>query len=153
MNCTCQASLSLSLFKHRSFELMVAIQPSHPLLPPSPLALNFPQHQSFQWVDSASSGQSIGASTLASVLLVNPWLISFRIDWFNLLAVQRTVKSLHQCHSSKPSIHRCSVFFKVNVTGVNVYKVLEQCLHTMYYRSVCCFFFFLMTWSPLSFSI
>ena len=40
-------------------------------------------------------------------------LISFRIDWFDLLAVQGTVKSLLQHHSSKASILRCSAFFVV----------------------------------------
>ena len=40
-------------------------------------------------------------------------LISFRIDWFDLLAVQVTLKSLLQQHSSKASILRCSVFFMV----------------------------------------
>ena len=48
----------------------------------------------------ASGGQSIGASASASVLPV----ISFRIDWFDLLAVQGTLKSLLQHHSSKASI-------------------------------------------------
>ena len=38
-------------------------------------------------------------------------LISFRIDWFDLLAVQGTLKSLLQHHSSKPSILQCSTFF------------------------------------------
>ena len=38
-------------------------------------------------------------------------LISFRIDWFDLFAVQETLKSLFQHHSSKASILRCSVFF------------------------------------------
>ena len=49
-----------------------AIQPSHPLLPPSPLALNLSQHQSFpmSWLFS-SGGQSIGASASASVLPMN----------------------------------------------------------------------------------
>ena len=51
----------------------------------------------------ASGGQSIGA--LASVLLIEyAGLISFRIDWFDFLAVQGTVKSLLQHHSSKASI-------------------------------------------------
>ena len=45
-----------------------------------------------------SGGQSIGASASASVLTM---LISFRIDWFDLLAVQGTLKSLLQHHSSK----------------------------------------------------
>ena len=42
-------------------------------------------------------------------------LISFRIDWFDLLAVHRTLKSLLQHHSSKASILRCSVFFMVQL--------------------------------------
>ena len=43
-------------------------------------------------------------------------LISFRIDWFDLLAVQRTLKSLLQHHSSKASTLQCSVFFTVQVS-------------------------------------
>ena len=43
-------------------------------------------------------------------------LISFRIDWFDLLAVQRTLKSLLQHHSSKESILQCSAFFMVQLT-------------------------------------
>ena len=42
-----------------------------------------------------------------------PGLISFRMDWLNLLAVQGTLKSLLQHHSSKASILRCSAFFTV----------------------------------------
>ena len=43
-------------------------------------------------------------------------LISFRIDWFDLLAVQRTLKSLLQHHSSKASILQCSAFFMVQLS-------------------------------------
>ena len=43
-------------------------------------------------------------------------LISFRIDWFDLLAVQGTLKSLLQHHSPKPSIIQCSAFFLVQLT-------------------------------------
>ena len=43
-------------------------------------------------------------------------LISFRIDWFDLLAVQRTLKSLLQHHSSKASILQCSSFFMVQIS-------------------------------------
>ena len=43
-------------------------------------------------------------------------LISFRIDWFDLLAVQGTLKSLLQHHSSKASILLCSVFFVVQLS-------------------------------------
>ena len=43
-------------------------------------------------------------------------LISFRMDWLDLLAVQGTLKSLLQHHSSKASIHRCSAFFIVQLS-------------------------------------
>ena len=43
-------------------------------------------------------------------------LISFRIDWFDLLAIQRTLRSLLQHHSSKASILWCSVFFMVQLS-------------------------------------
>ena len=46
----------------------------------------------------------------------HPGLISFRIDWLGLLAVQRTLKSLLQYHSSKASILRCSIFFIVQLS-------------------------------------
>ena len=46
----------------------------------------------------------------------HPGLISFRMDWLDLLAVQGTLKSLFQHHSSKASILRCSAFFTVQLT-------------------------------------
>ena len=46
----------------------------------------------------------------------HPGLISFRMDWLDLLAVQGTLKSLLQHHSSKPSILRCSAFFTVQLS-------------------------------------
>ena len=51
-----------------------------------------------------SGGQSIGVSALTSVLPINSELISFRMDWLDLLAVQGTLKSLLQNDSSKASI-------------------------------------------------
>ena len=45
-----------------------------------------------------------------------PWLISFRMDWLDLLAVQGTLKSLLQHHSSKASILRHSAFFTVQLS-------------------------------------
>ena len=90
-----------------------AIQPFNPLLPPSPLALNLSQHQGlFQWVGSfpmswffASGGQNIGTFSFSNSLS-NEYsgLISFWIDWFDLLAIQGTLKSLLQHHISKASI-------------------------------------------------
>ena len=46
--------------------------------------------------------------------------ISFRIDWFDLLAVQRTLKSLLQHHNLKASIFRCSAFFIVQLSHLNL---------------------------------
>ena len=63
-----------------------------------------------------SGGQSTGVSASASVPHEYSELISFRIDWFDLLAVQGTVKSLLQHHSSKASILQHSVFFKVQLS-------------------------------------
>ena len=64
----------------------------------------------------ASSGQSIGVSASTSVLPMNIQDISFRMDWLDLLAVQGTLKSLLQHHSSKASILRCSAFFTVQLS-------------------------------------
>ena len=95
-----------------------AIQPSHPLSSSSPPALNLSQasgHFSMSQL-VASGGQSIGASVSASVLNEYLRLISFRIDWLDLLAVQGTLKSLLQHHSLKAPIHRCSAFFIVQLS-------------------------------------
>ena len=62
----------------------------------------------------ASGGQSIGVSASASVLPMN--MISFRMDWLDLLAVQGVLKSLLQHHSSKASILQCSAFFMVQLS-------------------------------------
>ena len=63
-----------------------------------------------------SGGQSIGASASALVLPINIQGWSFRIDWFDLLAVQGTLKSLLQHHSSKASILQRSAFFMVQLS-------------------------------------
>ena len=63
-----------------------------------------------------SDGQSIGASASAPALPIYSGLISFRIDWFDLLAVQGTLKSLYQHHSSKAPILRRSAFFMVQLS-------------------------------------
>ena len=56
-------------------------------------------------------------------------LISFRIDWFNLLAVQGTLKSLLQSHSLKASILWCSVFFMVHLLHPYMITELLPVLH------------------------
>ena len=65
----------------------------------------------------ASGGQRVGVSVSASVLPMNiQELIFFRIDWFDLLSVQGTPKSLLQHHSSKASVLWCSAFFRVQLS-------------------------------------
>ena len=61
-----------------------------------------------------SGGQSIGASA-STISLSNEYsgVMSFRIDWFDLLSVQGTLKSFLQHLSSKASIFQCSAFFMV----------------------------------------
>ena len=63
-----------------------------------------------------SGGQSIGVVVSASVLPMNVHWISFRMDWLDLLAVQGTLKSLLQYHSSKASILQCSAFLIVQLS-------------------------------------
>ena len=62
----------------------------------------------------ASGGQRIGVSASASFLPEG--LIFFRIDWFDLLAVQKAVKNPLQHHSSKASVLQCSAFFMVQLS-------------------------------------
>ena len=76
-----------------------------------PASESFPMSQIFSW-----GGQSTGVSALASFLPKIPGLISFRMDWLDLLAVQGTLKSLLQHHSSKASILRHSTFFTVQLS-------------------------------------
>ena len=118
----CQASLSItssrSLFKLMSIE---SVMPSnhlilcHPLLllpsvfpsirvfsNESVLRIRWPKYWSFSFNISPSNEHS--------------GLISFRMDWLDLLAVQGTLKSMLQHHSSKASILRCSAFFIVQLS-------------------------------------
>ena len=97
-----------------------AIQPSHPLSSPSPpaftlfqlffkesvLPMRGPRYWSFSFSISPSSKYS--------------GLISFRIDWFDLLAVQETLKSLLQQHGSKASILWCSAYTPT-ITSIHDY--------------------------------
>ena len=95
-----------------------AIQLSHPLLSPFPPAPNPSQHQSlFQWVNSSHEVPKYWSFSFSIIpSKEHPGLISFRMDWLNLLAVQGTLKSLLQHHSLKASILRCSAFFTVQLS-------------------------------------
>ena len=93
-----------------------AIQLPHPLSSPFPLAFHLSQHQGlFQWVDSLHQVAKYWSFSISASIEYSG-LISFRIDWFDLLAVQRTLKSLLQHHNSKASILRHSVFFMVQLS-------------------------------------
>ena len=95
-----------------------AIQPSHPLLSPSPPASIFPSIRVFsnesvlhiRWPKCWGFSFSISPSN------EHRGLISFRMDWLKLLAVQGTLKSLIQHHSSKASILWCSALFIVQLS-------------------------------------
>ena len=118
----CQASLSItnsqSLLKLMSIELMMPS--SHlilcrPLLhlPPIPSSIRVFSNKStlcMKWPKYWSFSFSISPSN------EHPGLISFRMDWLDLLAVQGTLKSLLKHHSSKASIFWCSAFFTVHLS-------------------------------------
>ena len=100
-----------------------AIQPSHPLWSPSPPALSLSQHQGLsnesvlpiRWPKYWSCSFNISPSNAYS------GLISFRMDWLDLLAVQGMLKSLLQHHSLKASILWCSSFFIVQLSHIHDY--------------------------------
>ena len=113
-----------------------AIQPSHPPLPPSSVALSLSHHQDlFQWVSSSLLKKPKYWSFSFSISPSNEYsgLIPFRIDWFDLLAVQVTFKSLIQHHSLKASILWHSGFFMVQISSVNDYWKN----HSFHYTDLC----------------
>ena len=93
------------------------IQPSHPLSSPSSPAFNLAQHQGLFWVSFLHQVAKVLELQLQHQSFSEySGLISFRIDWFDLLVVQGTLKSLLQHHSSKASILWCSAFFIVQLS-------------------------------------
>ena len=126
---------SVSITKSRSLLKLIhrigdAIQPSHPLLSPSPPVLSLSQHQGlFQWVSFShqvakvlefqlhrQSFQWIFRTDFLSDLVWSEYIFWIFQDWLDLLAVQGTLKSLLQHHSSKASILRRSAFFIVQLS-------------------------------------
>ena len=113
-------SISWSLLKLMSIE---SVMPSNHLVLCHPFLLLlsiFSSIRSFlmSWLFT-SGGQNIGVSALTSSEYSG--LISFRIDWCDLFAVQGTLKSLLQYHSSKASILWHSAFFMVQPTSIHDY--------------------------------
>ena len=94
-----------------------AIQPSHRLSSPFPPVPNPSQHQSlFQWVNSSHEVAKVLDFSFSILSKEHSGLISFRMDWLDFLAVQGTLKSLLQHHSSKASILQCSALFTVQLS-------------------------------------
>ena len=94
-----------------------AIQPSHPLSSLSSPALNLSQHQGlFKSVNSLHEVAKVLEFNLQYQSFQWTNRISFRMDWLDLLAVQGTLKSLLQNHSSKASILQHSAFFIVQLS-------------------------------------
>ena len=112
-----------------------AIQPSQPLSS-SPPALNLSQHHGlFQCVCSSHQVAKYWSFSF-SISPSNEYsgLISFRIDWFDLLAVQRTFRSLLQQHNSKASIPQCLAFFH-GPTLISVHDCWKS--HSFDYMELC----------------
>ena len=116
MDCTCQASLSITNFRSLpKLMSVVSVMPSNHLILCRPLLLPliFPRIRVFsnesalyiRWPKYWSFSFNISPSN------EHPGVISFRKDWLDLLTVQGTLKSLLQYHSSKASILQCSAFF------------------------------------------
>ena len=118
----CHASLSITNSRS-SFKLtsIKSVMPSshlvlcHPLLPlfPIPPSIRVFSNEStlrMRWPEYWSYSFSISPSN------EHPGLVSLRMDWLDLLAVQGTLKSLLQHHTSKASILRCSAFFTVQLS-------------------------------------
>ena len=124
-----------------------AIQPSCPLSAPSSPAFYLSQHHGlFQWISSSPQVPKVLKLQL-QISSSNEYLklISFKIDWFDLLAVQGTLKSLLQHHNSKTLIFQHSTFFIVQLLHLYitarktialsiqtfVSKVISLCLNTL----------------------
>ena len=108
----------LELAQTHIHQVSDAIQSSHPLSSPSPSTFNLPSIRvvssesvlRIRWPKYWSFSFSLSPSNECSRL------IAFRIVWLDLLAVQGTLKSLVQHHSSEASFLRCSAFFRVQLS-------------------------------------
>ena len=126
---TAACQVSLSIINSWSFIKLMSIESvmpsnhlilSHPLLLPSVYPSNrvFTNESALRiwWPKYLSFSFSISPSN------EHPGLISFRMDWLDLLAVQGTLKSLLQQHSSKASILQCSALFIVQLSHSDYWK-------------------------------
>ena len=117
-NTSRQASLSITNSRSLLHYVSDTIQPSHPLSSPSPPTSIFPSIRVFL---NESALHIRWPKYCSFSLNINPYneysgLISFRMDWLDLLAVQGTLKSLLQHNSSKASILQRSAFIIVQLS-------------------------------------
>ena len=128
-----------------------AIQPSHPLWSPSPPAFNLSQHQGLFHESVLPIRRPKYWSFSFSMSPSNEYsgLICFRIDWFDLLPVQGTLKSLLQNHSSKASILRGSAFFTVQLSHpyMTTGKTIALTRPTFVGKQCLCFLICYLGWS------
>ena len=118
----CQASLSFTI--SRSLLKLISIEsvmPSNHLILCCPLLLLPSFFPSIRIFSSEPALHTMWPKYWSFSFSISPsneylGLISFRIDWFDLLAVQRTLKSILQRHSSKASVLQCSAFFMVQLS-------------------------------------
>ena len=131
------------------------IQSSYPLSSPSPPAFNLSQHQGlFQWVSFLHQVAKVLEFQLQhqSFQWIFRTMISFRIDWFDLLAAQGTLKSLLQHHSSKASqftsILLHSAFFTVQLSQpyMTIGKTIALTRWTFVGRVMCRFLIWCLGW-------
>ena len=118
---TAARQASLSITTSRSLLKLMSIEWCHTTISsfvtPFSCLRSFPASGSFQTSKFfASDDQSIRSLGFISPFSEYSGLISFSVDWFDLLAAQRTLKSLLQHHSSKASILLCSAFFIVQLS-------------------------------------
>ena len=128
----------------------------HPIISPSVIPFSsclqsFPASGSFQMSQFfTSGGQSIGVSASASVFPMKiQGLISFRIDWFDILEAQVILKSLLQHHSSKASILWHSPFFIVQLSHpyMTTGKTIALTRWTFVGKVMSCFLISCLGWS------
>ena len=136
-------TISWSLLKLMSIEFMMTS--NHLILclsPSSPSALNLSQHHGlFQWVGTSHQVAKLWSFSISPSYEYSG-LISSRIDWFDLLAVQGTLRSLLQHHNSKASILWCSVFFMVqhshpymttgNIIALTIWNFVDKVMSLLF---------------------
>ena len=127
-----------------------AIKPSHPPSSPSPPVFNLSSISDFSNESVLHIRQPKYWSLSFSISLSNEYsgLVSFWIDWFDLLAVQGTLKSLLQYHCSKASILLCSAFFMVQLSHpyVTTGKSIALTIGTFGGKVISIFFSMLSRW-------